>query len=112
MRKSLIALSLAPLAVLALLPAPSSAGVLDGLHEKVRMGSKTCFSDHSHTGSSSGITKAQAVQAAVRDWSDFTAMEYGREWGAFSLAWAKSIDCQPSWGKWSCHIEAKPCRAG
>ena len=110
MRKSILALSLAPLAVIAFLPAPTSAGVLDGLHTKIQLGSKVCFSDHTHTGSSSGQTKGQAVQAAVKDWSDFTAVEYGKEWGAFSLAWAKSISCEPSWGKWSCHIEAKPCR--
>lgn len=112
MRIPLLAVSLAPIAVLALLPAPVSAGVLDGLHSKIHIGNRVCFSDHTHTGSSSGLTKAQAVQAAVKDWSDFTAFEYGKEWGAFSLSWAKSIRCEPSSGKWSCHIEAKPCRLG
>ena len=92
----------------------AAAGVLDGLHQKVRVGSKLCFADHSHAGSSFGApTKGHALQAAIKDWSGFTVLEYGQEWGNFSLSWAKTIQCQPSsHGQWSCQIEARPCRAG
>ncbi len=92
----------------------ATAGVLDSLHAKVRVGGKLCFADHSHTGSSFGApTKGHALQAAITDWTGFTALEYGQEWGQFSLAWAKSIRCEPSsFGKWGCQIEARPCRIG
>ena len=83
---------------------------LSSLHAKVRVGSKLCFADHSHSGNSSGQRSRKAAEVeAIRNWQDFTALEYGRAWGSFSLAVGKSIECSGG-GSWSCSVEGRPCR--
>jgi hypothetical protein len=104
------------LAVMLMGPAASSAtaasdGALVGLHDLRREGKKICMVDHSHNGSSSGLaTRAQAEAAALRNWADFTALEYGGHWGSPLLASDKSMKCGQGSSGWSCDFDARPCK--
>jgi hypothetical protein len=81
-----------------------------GIHSWVKVGHKTCFEDHYHSGSGNGTTKAAAEKEAIQSWADFTAWEYGTTWGRYSLAVSKSMKCEKL-DNWSCYVEARPCRA-
>lgn len=104
--------ALAVACLLALSAQPGQAQDLASMHSKVRVGGKLCFADHSHSGSSSGQRSRKAAELeAIRSWQDFTAWEYGRTWGSYSLAVGKSMSCSAG-GSWSCSVEARPCRGG
>lgn len=104
--------ALAVACLLALSAQPGQAQDLSSLHAKVRVGGKLCFADHSHAGNSSGQrTRKAAELEAIRNWQDFTAWEYGRAWGNYSLAVAKSMSCSGG-ASWSCSLDARPCRSG
>ena len=85
---------------------------LDGLHDQRREGGRVCMSDHFHDGSGTGATKRHAEAAAARAWSEFTAWEYGGNWGGFSYAASKSMQCSGGSGAWNCAASARPCRPG
>ena len=81
-----------------------------GAHDWRKEGGRTCFTDHYHYGSSSGMrTREAAIAEAARSWSSFTALEYGSDWASFGRAAGKKVSCSPT-GGWSCSIEARPCR--
>jgi hypothetical protein len=108
---------LAPVALAATLVATTAGalaatdGALVGLHDLRREGGKTCMSDHFHSGSSSGEpSKGRAEIGALRNWADFTALEYGGHWGSTALAGSKSMKCSQGSGGWSCDFEARPCK--
>ena len=43
-----------------------------GMHSWSKVGKKTCMTDHTHYGSSSGHkTKRRAMAAAIKDWQEF-----------------------------------------
>ena len=91
----------------------ASAGTegLASLHTWERIGGRTCMAGHNHYGQGSHASQSGAQVAAARDWSEFTALEYGPEWGDFRLAAAKHMKCGPARsGEWICNIEARPCR--
>ncbi len=91
-------------------PALAQDTGLSGLHAKVRVGSKLCFADHSHSGFSSGERSRKAAEiVAIRNWQDFTAAEYGGAWASFNMAVGKSMNCSGG-GSWGCSLEARPCR--
>lgn len=90
--------------------AASETGLV-GLHSKVRVGSKLCFTDHYHTGSSTGQGSRKAAEvAAIRSWQDFTAWEYGGAWGSFQTAENRKVSCSGGGADWSCSVDARPCR--
>lgn len=92
-------------------PAAAAEEGLITIHELVRVGNKICTRDHFHSGSSYGQPSRQAaIAAAGRDWSGFTAWEYGAQWGSFALSETKRISCNQASG-WSCTVDARPCRA-
>lgn len=86
---------------------------LSGIHEHVRVKGKVCMKDHFHDGSSTNMpTRKAAETEAIRAWQDFTAWEYGRNWGNFRMAESKGVKCggadrDRSWG---CQVTARPCR--
>jgi hypothetical protein len=80
-----------------------------GIHSWVKMGRKTCFADHFHSGNGTGATRRQAERQAIQSWVDFTAWEYGSSWGHFSLAASKTVNCERT-DSWACFVEARPCR--
>ena len=89
----------------------ASDGALVGLHELRREGNKTCMSEHFHNGSSVGVAnRGRAEAEALRNWSDFTALEYGGHWGSTALAANKSMKCSQGASGWSCDFEARPCK--
>jgi hypothetical protein len=86
-------------------------GALVGLHDLRREGNKTCMSEHFHNGSSNGLAnRSQAEAAALRNWSEFTAFEYGGHWGSTALAGSKSMKCSQGSSGWSCDFDARPCK--
>ena len=83
---------------------------MSGLHSKVRVGGKLCFADHSHSSSSSGQPSRRAAEAAaIRNWQDFTAWEYGGVWASWRAAAGKSMQCSGG-SSWGCSVDARPCR--
>lgn len=82
-----------------------------GIHDWVKVGRKTCFSDHSHVGSASGQKSQKvALRAAIDDWQGFTAFEYGTDWAYMKNAIKKTKSCERSGAGWSCTVEATPCK--
>lgn len=89
----------------------AAAQGLEWLHSQRAEGNKVCFSDHFHSGTSSGQPTRQAAEReAVASWAGFTAFEYGDRWGRWSLAGSKRVNCSQSSGSWGCELEARPCR--
>lgn len=80
------------------------------IHAWVKIGSKTCFTDHFHYGSGRGPTQSHARAAAVNAWIWPTDMEYGSSWADYRLAVSKKMSCTRSGSGWTCDTEARPCR--
>jgi hypothetical protein len=91
-------------------PVPSQAGNLEFLHDKVLIGGHTCMRDHTHTGKGGDAHQSIAMSKAVRDWSEFTALEYGAGWGNYGIAANKSMSCGQLREAWMCETTAVPCR--
>lgn len=90
--------------------APAIAGGLDFLHEKVLIGGHLCMKDHSHLGKGGDLLQSNAMAKAARDWSEFTALEYGPAWNNFAIAAQKQMSCGQLRGTWMCEVNAWPCR--
>ncbi len=104
--------ALTALAVLVATPAAHAdetglASIHDWRQEK---GRRVCMSDHFHDGAGSAKTRKAAEAAAQRSWIDFTAFEYGSAWGSYKIAASKSLDCTEAGSRWSCVINARPCK--
>lgn len=81
------------------------------MHSWTKVGRKTCMTDHTHYGSSTGHrTERAAMRAAIKDWQEFTAGEYGLDWAYFHRAHARLKSCNRAPGGWECSIEGRPCR--
>ena len=80
------------------------------IHALVRAGGRTCFADHSHSGSGAGANRQMAEMQAIRSWYSFTAGEYGSDWANINKAIRKSMRCTGPAGGWSCDVEATPCK--
>lgn len=85
---------------------------LASIHEWRHAGSKTCFVDHTHDGSGTGATKSAALAEAIRNWQDFTVLEYGTDWGYYRNSIAKSERCSSDTGTVSCQVNSIPCKGG
>lgn len=112
MRNLLLAICLAVACAGTVTPAAAqSDGALVGLHELRREGKKTCMVGHSHNGSSYGQrSRGQAEAVALRNWSEFTALEYGGHWGSPALSSDKTMRCSQNTSGWSCDFDARPCK--
>jgi hypothetical protein len=80
------------------------------IHSWVKIGRKTCFSDHYHYGSGRGSTQRQAGIEATKSWIWLTSVEYGSSWADYRLAVGKKVKCARNEAVWNCDIEARPCR--
>ncbi len=79
--------------------------------DKVRVGGKLCFKDHEHYGQSPPwVSRDGARAAAIRQWENFTVMEYGRSWGSYTQATGKRMSCDQKGGRWTCETSARPCK--
>ena len=118
-----ISLSLLSVPAVALLTLAGSPSVLPGtaahaagcraqtFHDERREGGACCFTDHFHSGSGTGSSRAQATSSAVRAWEDFVNFEYGGSYDSWSMAHGKSVSCSNGNG-WSCSADARPCHRG
>ena len=92
-------------------PVQAQESGLDSLHAQVRLGNRICMLDHFHNGASSGqASRKQAEAVAIRAWAEFTAWEYGGQWGSWRLAETKRVNCGQTGGAWACTLEARPCK--
>ena len=82
------------------------------IHEWRRFGDKTCFVDHTHEGSGSGSSQKAAMGEAIDSWQQFTALEYGTDWGSYARSINKTANCSQASGGFSCHVESIPCMSG
>jgi hypothetical protein len=83
------------------------------IHAQQREHGRTCFVDHFHYGSSSGLpSKKAALAVGIKSWADFTDFEYGSDWAHWGRASSKSAKCTEDGphGTWSCDISGRPCR--
>lgn len=86
---------------------------LVGLHDLRREGPSICIVNHFHLGTASQQpTRRAAQRAAMRDWSAFTAWEYGGHWGDPRRARNKSMACERQRTGWTCDFNARPCKVG
>ncbi|MEL6375474.1 MAG: hypothetical protein AAFR04_16075 [Pseudomonadota bacterium] len=92
----------------------AQANLLSDMHAKVRVGGKVCMASHVHTGESGTVaSKRAAMTGAARDWSSFTAFEYGRKWASFRASVGKRFSCTKTTGGrplYSCVVQARACR--
>lgn len=68
------------------------------------------MSNHAHSGSGTGTTKAAARASAIRSWADFTNFEYGRRWASFSAAAGPQTRYTKEASGWSAAVDARPCK--
>ena len=99
---------------LAVLTLPGTAradtGGLANLHDQARYGNRVCFTDHTHSGTGSGYSKATATADAIKAWSAFVVFEYGGEWGSYQSAVNQSVTCGGISSGYQCTAYANPCR--
>ena len=98
--------------VIALASAPAFADDTGfaSIHTLTRVGGKTCFVDHSHSGSGSGASRKAAESQAISSWYGYTAGEYGSDWSNINKATKRSMNCSPNGGSWHCDLDATPCK--
>ncbi|MGI9521990.1 MAG: hypothetical protein ACR2PG_10115 [Hyphomicrobiaceae bacterium] len=81
------------------------------IHTLRREGRVYCAVGHFHTGSGKvQKSKKRAIRSAARDWSSFTAWEYGTDWAKWRNARSKEINCSGPRGEVSCTVSARPCK--
>ncbi len=82
------------------------------MHEQRVVGGRLCFTDHEHVGvGQKAPTKKVAIRYAARDWSAFTAFEYGSDWAHWRFARGKKVLCQRAGSGYKCEVQARPCLA-
>ena len=112
-RIAALTLSIGALALQGLIPATAQSTGLDSIHRQVVVGGRVCMADHSHHGEGTPYaTRRVAEQSAIRAWASFTILEYGRDWGNYTIAAGKAMNCSQSDGRWLCKVDARPCRQG
>lgn len=114
---SRIAVLALPVGVLAAMlgasPVRAQSTGLDSIHRQVVVGGRVCMADHSHHGEGSPYaTRRVAEQSAIRAWASFTILEYGKDWGNYTIAAGKVMNCNQADGRWLCKTDARPCRQG
>lgn len=100
----------AALTLAAAVPALADNTGFDSIHGKIRVGGKSCFDGHSHSGNGFGSSRKAAEVEAIKSWAGFTAGEYGSDWANINKAIQKSMRCSQSSAGWSCDLDATPCR--
>lgn len=110
---SALSLATALAATLGAHAAASKPPVLSGaavIHDLAKYGSRYCFKEHVHFGSSSGqATQAKAKAEAIESWYELVNLEYGAQWSSFAVSAAKSVQCSQSGTSWGCEVHAIPC---
>ena len=85
---------------------------LAAMHDQRVVGGRLCFTDHEHVGvGQKAPTKSVAIRQAARDWSSFTAFEYGSDWAHWNVARGKKVLCEQVSGGYKCEVQGRPCLA-
>ena len=93
------------------LPAVADETGMASMHSWRKVGKKTCMIDHYHSGSGTGASRQAAETAALRDWSGFTALEYGSTWADARIAVNKSMTCNRTGATdFACQVQGIACR--
>jgi hypothetical protein len=105
---------LAPFIVVSICLAQSIVAFADetgtaSMHSWQKEGRKTCFVDHSHSGTGEGRTKSKARRSAIIAWREFTAWEYGSDWASYRHARSKAISYTKAAKGWSARVDGRPC---
>ncbi len=110
-RHFLLAAVSAVLTIAASAPTLADDNGLANIHVLERVGSKTCFSGHTHYGDSVGKSSRNAAMAeAVKGWRSFVDFEYGSDWASYVKAHARHAACSKAGGSWACSVEGNPCK--
>jgi len=56
------------------------------------------------------LDRGTAMHKAMRDWSEFTGLEYGAAWGNYAIAANKTMQCGMLRDTWMCETVAVPCK--
>ncbi|MEO1264699.1 MAG: hypothetical protein AAFV26_03220 [Pseudomonadota bacterium] len=96
--------------VISLGASAANANETADMHQQARFGSKICMVTHQHHGEGSMPSKNGAQAAAIRRWEWFTRWEYGPRWGSFRKARGQRMRCYRSRSRWTCMVDAHPCR--
>jgi hypothetical protein len=81
-----------------------------GLHQWDRVGKKVCTKGHWHYTTGVGKSKKQAKAAAIEEWQNFTAWDYGQAWMMYRLSESKAVSCSRTNQGWSCDLQARACK--
>jgi hypothetical protein len=79
-------------------------------HSMVKVGGKSCFADHAHSGSGDGKTKGVALQAALKSWWEYTAGEYGSDWARWGKSAGQVVKYTKTESGWSAYVQSRPCK--
>ena len=79
-------------------------------HDMVKSGGRKCFASHAHSGTGEGKTKAAAMSAALKNWWEYTAGEYGSDWAHWGKSAGKTVSYAKAAGGWSATVESRPCK--
>ena len=108
-KKSLVLLSGSILA-LPVSALANDSGFAAGTHDLRREGGRLCIVAHTHGGTGTAGTKAVALIAAIKTFTDTTVLEYGSDWGSWSKSASKSVSYTKTADGWAAHAEARPCK--
>ncbi len=98
------------LATLAATGARADDTGLASMHAFIKIGGKTCFDGHRHSGSGEGATKDKARAAAIKSWWEYTAGEYGSDWAHWGRSAGQKVSYDKSASGWSSTVESTPCK--
>ena len=110
MRRDLTAALILSLSIVTVSHAFANETGMASAHSWRSKGNKTCFEDHAHTGGADGRTKNAAKKAAIREWREFTAWEYGSNWAIYRRASGMTVSYTKAEVGWSARVEARACR--
>ncbi|MGQ0456866.1 MAG: hypothetical protein ACT4OU_07375 [Hyphomicrobium sp.] len=79
-------------------------------HDLRKEGGRTCMSEHAHSASGDGKTKASARVAALKEWYVYTAGEYGSDWANWSKSGSQKTAYTKAETGWTATVESRPCK--
>jgi hypothetical protein len=81
-----------------------------GIHDWRSERGKICLIGHFHTGVGEGRSKKLARRAAVKDWQEFTAWEYGTSWAYFRRAASRGVKFTKTEAGWQASVKGRACK--
>lgn len=88
----------------------NDTGFARSTHDLRREGGRQCIVGHTHGGTGTAGTKSVALVAAIRIFTDTTAVEYGTDWANWGKSASKNVVYTKTADGWAAHAEARPCK--